>query len=283
MPPALIDLQHLGLECCVACYLLETDDGPALADCGPTSTLEALRSGLAKAGLEVGDLRHLLLTHIHLDHAGAAGALVHENRELTVHVSAIGAPHLADPARLEASARRLYGAAFDEMWGALVPVPERNIRRVTESAAGLACFPTPGHASHHVSYLHDDGTLYAGDAAGVRVAPDPFVFAPSAPPEIDLPLWEQTIDELERRQLRRLAIAHFGVFDDVEDHLERLRETMLRWAGWVGDGASEPEFAARAEADIHASGSSVERYQAAAPLSHSYAGLDRYWRKRRGG
>jgi len=277
----LVDLHHCGHDSSVAAFLLETEDGPALFDCGPATTLPALRDGLATAGLEVGDLRHLLLSHIHLDHAGAAGALVHENASLLVHVSPIGAPHLLDPSRLETSARRIYGEEFDRLWGGLTPVPEANIRLVADRAAGLACFKTPGHASHHVSYLHEDGTLYAGDAAGVRVPPDPFVFAPSAPPEIDVPLWEVTIDELERRDARRLALIHFGLYEDVGDHLSRLRETMLRWAEWVGDGVDEATFVARAEEDVRASGSSVERYQRAATFGHTYSGLERFWRKRR--
>ena len=151
----------------------------------------------------------------------------------------------------------------------------------TDVVAGLACFKTPGHASHHVSYLHEDGTLYAGDAAGVRVPPDPFVFAPSAPPEIDVPLWEASIDELERHDARRIALIHFGIFDDVGAHLVRLRETMVRWSNWVGDGVDQETFVARAEEDVRASGSSVERYHRAAMFGHSWAGLERYWRKRR--
>ena len=281
MDHELVDLHHCGHDSSVAAFLLETEDGPALFDCGSVSTLPALHDGLAAAGLEVGDLRHLLLSHIHLDHAGAAGALVVGNPALVVHVSPIGAPHLVDPSRLEASARRIYGDAFDQLWGGLTPVPESNIRLATDVVAGLACFKTPGHASHHVSYLHEDGTLYAGDAAGVRVPPDPFVFAPSAPPEIDVPLWEETIDELERRDAKRIALIHFGVYDDVPDHLARLRETMLRWAGWVGEGVDEETFVERAEADVRESGSSVERYQRAATFGHTYAGLERYWRKRR--
>ena len=279
----LIDLLHDGDDSSVAAYIVETEDGPALFDCGPASTLSALRGGLAAAGLEVGDLRHLLLSHIHLDHAGAAGALAHENPSLLVHVSPIGAPHLVDPSRLEASARRLYGDAFDELWGSLTPVPEDRIRLTEDVAAGLAVFPTPGHASHHVSYLHEDGTLYAGDAAGVRIPPDRFVFAPSAPPEIDVPLWERTIDELERRDARRLALIHFGMYDDPAEHLAGLRDVMLRWAGWVGEGIDLDDFVGRAEEDVRASGSSVERYQRAATFSHTYAGLERYWRKRREG
>src|SRR5919202_2960362 len=166
-----IDLRHVGRERVIASYVVETDDGTALFDCGPASCVDALKAGLAARGLALRDLRHLLLSHIHLDHAGAAGVLVREHPGLQVHVSAIGAPHLVDPSRLKASARRLYGDAFDTLWGELAPVPEENVHVVGDRVLGLDCFPSPGHASHHVCYLHADGTLYAGDAAGVRIQP----------------------------------------------------------------------------------------------------------------
>ena len=151
--------------------------GLALFDCGPSSCIPALKRGLADRGLELGDVKQLLLSHIHLDHAGAAGTLVREHPELQIWVSEIGAPHLMDPSRLERSARRLYGDAFDELWGELAPVPESNVRIASGRAAGLECFPSPGHASHHVCYF-DGTTLYAGDAAGVRIQPSSAVLPP---------------------------------------------------------------------------------------------------------
>src|SRR6476659_8699953 len=153
MSPEPIDLNHLGRERIIASYLLDTDDGAALFDCGPSTTIDALKAGLTDRGLALTDVRHLLLSHIHLDHAGAAGTLVREHPALQVHVSAVGAPHLADPAKLEASARRLYGESFDPLWGELAPVPAENIRIVGADVLGLECFPSPGHASHHVSML----------------------------------------------------------------------------------------------------------------------------------
>ena len=176
MSPEPIDLHHLGRDRIIASYLLDTDDGPALFDCGPSTTIDALKAGLADRGLALTDVRHLLLTHIHLDHAGAAGTLVREHPALQVHVSPIGAPHLVNPSRLEKSARRLYGDTFDSLWGELAPVPEQNVRPVGDRVLGLDCFPTPGHASHHVCYLTRDGTLHAGDAVGVRIQPGRYVF-----------------------------------------------------------------------------------------------------------
>ncbi len=277
-----VDLRHLGFERFVGVYVVETEDGLALFDCGPSISLDGLRAGLAAHGLTLGDIDHLLLSHIHLDHAGAAGAIVREHPEIEVHVSAIGAPHLVDPAKLEASARRLYGAAFDSLWGELVPVPEHNVRVVGERVLGLDCFPSPGHASHHVSYLDDEGTLYSGDAAGVRLSPSRFVLPPLPPPEVDLEAWERTIQETEQRAPARLALVHFGLFDDVEEHLARLRETLHRWSEWVGHGMDEETFSAAAHADIAASDpDDVEHYLTVVPAWHGFRGLERYWRKRR--
>src|SRR3954463_9253008 len=216
--PDPLDLRHLGRERVIGSYLLETDDGPALQDCGPTTCVPELKARLAEPGPEPPAARHLLLSHIHLDHAGAAGVLVREHPGLQVHVSAIGAPHLVEPERLERSARRLYGDSYDTLWGELAPVPERNVQIVGERVLGLDCFPTPGHASHHVSYLDRDGTLYAGDAAGVRIQPGRYVMPPTPPPDVDVAGWEGTIDEIERRSPDRLALVHFGVAEDVGPH-----------------------------------------------------------------
>jgi glyoxylase-like metal-dependent hydrolase (beta-lactamase superfamily II) len=275
--PEPLDLHHLGRERVIGCYLLETEDGPALQDCGPASCIPELKARLGERGLELQDVRHLLLTHIHLDHAGATGALVREHPRLQVHVSEIGAPHLVDPSRLERSARRLYGDDFDRLWGELVPVPDGNVHEVGARVLGLDCFPSPGHASHHVCYLATDGTLYAGDAAGVRIQPSAFVLPPTPPPEVDLEAWEHTLEEIEARGPERLALIHFGVAEDVGRHLAELRGRLRDWARRVRDGASEEEFAAQAAADL---GPDREAYEQAMPFWQSYAGLKRYWEKR---
>jgi glyoxylase-like metal-dependent hydrolase (beta-lactamase superfamily II) len=276
-----IDLYHQAPGI-VACYLLETEDGPALFDCGPTTCIPSLVAGLAEHGLELGDVRHLLLSHIHLDHAGAAGVLVREHPALQVHVSEIGAPHLVDPSKLDASARRLYGDAFDELWGELAPIPSENVHDVGETVVGLECFPTPGHAWHHVSYLDADGTLYAGDAAGVRLTGGQFVMPPCPPPELDLEAWEETIVEIERRAPARLALIHFGAFDDVQEHLAALRDTLRRWGQRVEDGMDEDTFVAAARHDVSQTDPAlVDEYQHAGPYWHHFRGIERYWRKRR--
>jgi glyoxylase-like metal-dependent hydrolase (beta-lactamase superfamily II) len=278
-PPDPIDLLHLR-EHVVASYVLDTDDGPALFDCGPTTSVPALKAGLAARGLALTDVRHLLLSHIHLDHAGAAGVLVREHPGLRVHLSGVGAPHLVDPSRLERSARRLYGESFDTLWGELAPVPEANVEVVGASVLGLECFPSPGHASHHVCYLDPDGTLYAGDAAGVRIQPGRAVLPPTPPPEIDVELWERTLDELERRGPDRLALIHFGVAEDPVRHLAELRLTLLDWAESVEGGATEDEFVAYARQELEDAGEDAEMYAEAMPFWQSYAGLKRWAEKR---
>lgn len=279
--PEPIDLHHLGIDRSIGCYLLDTADGPALFDCGPATTVEALKAGLAAEGLALADVRHLLLSHIHLDHAGAAGVLVREHPGLQVHVSEIGAPHLVDPSRLERSARRLYGEAFDTLWGELAPVPEANVHIVGARVAGLDCFPTPGHASHHVSYLDRDGTLYAGDAAGVRIQPGRQVIPPTPPPDIDVELWQRTIDEIDRREPERLALVHFGVADDPARHLADLRLELWDWAEFVLGGAGEQEFIEYVRAELANAGEDVATYDVAMPLWQSYRGLAR-WAEKQG-
>ena len=267
MSVAPIDLLHLDSPGVIGCYLLETEDGPALFDCGPTTCVEHLKAGLRERGLALSDIRHLLLSHIHLDHAGAAGVLVREHPSLQVHVSEVGAPHIVDPSKLETSARRLYGDAFDALWGELAPVPEQNVHIVGDVVVGFECFPTPGHAWHHVSYLDAQGTLYAGDAAGVRVGRGSFVMPPCPPPEFDLAAWEQTIHEIGRRGPDRLALIHFGVYDDVQEHLTGLRETLSRWAEWIEDGMDEQTFVAAARHDVSQTDSDLaDHYDRAAPV-----------------
>lgn len=272
-----LDLLHRGHERVIGAYLVGTSEGPALFDCGPTTCVPTLKTRLAERGLGLTDVRHLLLSHIHLDHAGAAGVLVREHDGLQVHVSSVGAPHLVDPSRLEQSARRLYGDEFDTLWGELAPVPEANVHEVGDRVLGLECFPTPGHASHHVCYLGGDGTLLAGDAAGVRIQPSPFVLPPAPPPEFDLDAWEQTLAEIERRQPERLALIHFGVASDPPAHLAQLRERLRAWAAIVGGGASEKEFE---QAALEELGGDAPDYERAMPFWQSYAGLKRYWDKR---
>jgi glyoxylase-like metal-dependent hydrolase (beta-lactamase superfamily II) len=272
----LIDLEFLGFQRGIGVYVVETNAGLALLDCGPATTLPRLRAALAERDLALTDIRHLFLSHIHLDHAGAAGTIVREHPELTVWVSEIGAPHLADPSRLEASARRLYADRFDSLWGELAPVPERNIALARGDVLGWEAFATPGHASHHVSYL-SDGTLFAGDACGVRLQPARYVLPAAPPPDIDVELWHETIARIADRAPERLALTHFGVETSPVDHLERLAAELDRWAELVRDGISEDEFVRVAAGTT---GEDVALYDKVGSVGQSWQGLRRYWDKK---
>jgi glyoxylase-like metal-dependent hydrolase (beta-lactamase superfamily II) len=193
-----------------------------------------------------------------------------------VHVSALGAPHLVDPTKLERSARRLYGDSFDELWGELAPIPEQNVHVVGTATLGLETFPSAGHANHHVSYLGEDGTLYAGDAAGVRIQPDDYVAPPTPPPDFDLDAWNRTLDEIERRRPTRLALIHFGVVDDPTPHLEQLGR---RLGEWTADVLPEEDWLARRRLEVRSAARDPGAYERAMPLWQSYAGLRRYWDK----
>ena len=269
----LLDLRFGGAEEAIGDYVVETDDGLALHDTGPASTLPNLEAGLASQGLSLDDIRHVLLSHIHLDHAGAVGTIVRRHPDIQVWVSEVGAPHLADPSRLERSARRLYGDLFDALWGELAAVPQSNIHLASGDVLGWETFPTVGHASHHVSYFRD-GTLLAGDAAGVRMPGASYVLPVSPPPDIDVDAWHATAAAIRARQPDRLALIHFGVHDDVTAHLDRLERELDRWSERVGSGLEQQAFVDEALADA---GEDAARYDRIAPFWQSWVGLRRYW------
>ena len=219
-----IDVLHRGREKVIACFEV---DG-ILVDPGPQSCEEALLAGLAGVRPEA-----LLLTHIHFDHAGAAGALVRRWPDLPVYVHERGAPHMANPERLVASAARLYGGeeGLRETWGEVVPVPEENLHVLSggETVLGFKVAYTPGHASHHVCYLHEDsGWAFVGDMAGVRIPPWDLTLAPTPPPDIDVDAWEQSLDTIAAWEPAGLALTHFGTAEDVPAQLDAVRES-LRW------------------------------------------------------
>jgi glyoxylase-like metal-dependent hydrolase (beta-lactamase superfamily II) len=197
-------------------------------------------------------------------------------------VSEIGAPHLVDPSRLEASARRLYGDDFDRLWGDLVPVPEKNVEIAGSRVAGMDAWPTPGHASHHVTYLAGDGTCFSGDVTGVVIAPSALIAPVCPPPDVDLEAWERSLDSIAERSPARLCLPHFGVVDAPAGHIERTRERLREWAGRVHDGATEKEFVAEAERELDEATDpeTAAAYTQAGPLWQSYAGLVRYFAKK---
>ena len=272
-----IDVRHLGLEKVICAWEV---DG-VIVDPGPQSTEAALL-----AALDGEAPRALLLTHIHFDHAGAAGALVRRWPDLPVYVHERGAPHLIAPERLVRSAARLYGGEDElaRLWGDVVPVPEENLHVLSGGETVLGEYAveyTPGHASHHVCYLHrPSGTAFVGDMAGVRIPPSEYVIAPTPPPDIDIEAWERALDLIEGWEPQALALTHWGRVDDIGPHLRQVRERLheqVRLAAAHGQEAFEAGIEARIAEhapDVAAS------FIAAAPGEHLYLGLRRYLDKR---
>ena len=270
----LIDLQHLGRARVIACYQV----GDVLVDPGPSSCLPVLLEAL-------GDERPsaLLLTHIHFDHAGAAGSLVERWPDLRVYVHERGAPHLASPDRLYNSARRLYGDDMERLWGEMLPVPEENLEVLTGGETirnGWRVAYTPGHASHHVSFLHD-GTAFAGDVAGVRITPNSMTIPPTPPPDIDVEAWHESIATVRSWRPERLAVTHFGVADDVDRQLDELGGRLDAWSVLARD-VDRDGFVAAVQDEVrrHGSPEDAAAYQQASPVEQLYAGYERYWTKR---
>ncbi len=292
--PLPLDLELDGLEGAVSTYLLPEAE-PALVDPGPSTTLDTLRTRLEEVGLGTGDLRHLLLTHVHLDHAGAAGHLVRENPRLRVWLHPGGAPHLADPARLVSSTRRTFTDAHDRLWGEVLPVPSDRIRPLDRlpspgqpgrllgarggagrsgaggPGGGVRPVPTPGHIAHHLSWLHEPtGALLAGDALGILLHPEAPVHPPTPPPAVDVPAWLRSLDALAGRDFPLFGAAHFGLHGDLPGRAlelaDRLRglERRVRAAEDAGEdqeaAAERYEEEVRREQSAHLPAERVERY-----------------------
>lgn len=271
--PRLVDCMHLGHDRVIGAYEI---DG-LIVDPGPTTCLETLLAGLEH------EPRALLLTHVHLDHAGASGSLVARFPELRVYVHEVGAPHLVDPEKLLESAARLYGDEMETLWGEVEPVPSRNIVALTggEEVEGFRVAYVPGHASHHVAYLHEaSGDAYVGDVAGVRIPPGDVTVAPTPPPDIDLDAWERSLDLVAGWAPERLCLTHFGRVDGVSDQLERVRESLRANAECARSGDRERFLAAVEERiDSQLDEELALRTRQAAPIEQLWLGLERYWRK----
>ncbi|CAN5578432.1 MBL fold metallo-hydrolase [soil metagenome] len=268
-----IDVKHLGREHVICAYEV---DG-LIVDPGPESCLDTLLDSLDE------EPRAVLLTHIHLDHAAATGALVRRNPALTVYVHESGAPHLADPSKLLKSAARLYGEDMERLWGEVVPVPPERIQTLTggESVEGMRVAYTPGHASHHVCYLHEEsGDAYVGDMAGVRLPESPFTVAPTPPPDIDFEAWLESVDLIEGWGAAALCLTHFGRHEDAWDQLARVRESLREEADHARDATAE-EFAAWSERRVREAlePETAEALLQAAPPDQLGLGLRRYWDK----
>ncbi len=291
------DLMHRGRPRVIATAVVQSAAGVALIDPGPASCLETLRAALTGAGIAIADVRTLLLTHIHLDHAGAAGSLLRENPDITVYVHERGAPHMIDPSKLLASAARLYGDEMEELWGPFLPVPEGNVRalaggeRVEAADRTFEVAYTPGHASHHVSFLdRDSGVAFVGDVAGVRTGQALFVLPPTPPPDIDVETWAESVELVRRWRASTLLVTHFGEHEDPDAHLDALRTHLTamtdiaRRCIEAGGSASDQEGRfldeMRLYMERHIPADEARLYGAAAPLDQCWLGLARYWRKR---
>jgi glyoxylase-like metal-dependent hydrolase (beta-lactamase superfamily II) len=274
--PRPIDVLHLGRDRVICCWHV----GDVLVDPGPTSSVDTVLEAL-----DGREPKALLLTHIHLDHAGASGTLVERWPDLEVYVHERGAPHLQRPEKLLESARRLYGADMDRLWGEVKPVPERNLRVLSGGETVMGGFEveyTPGHASHHVSYFRG-GVAYVGDTGGVRIEPAGLPIPPTPPPDIDLEAWHASLDVIAGRRPDRLALTHFGGWDDVDFQLGTLSRRLDAWAAVARERDEAGFIEAMTEEIARASDDDLDTeaaYAQAAPPDQLYAGLARYWKKR---
>jgi len=270
-----IDVMHLGRKHVIGCWEV---DG-LLIDPGPQSSMATLLEALGDE-----QPRAILLTHIHLDHAAATGALVRRWPDLEVYVHERGAPHLIDPSKLLASAERLYGDQMERLWGEIVPVPEANVRVLAggEDVFGMRVAYTPGHASHHVCYFHEEsGTAFVGDVAAVRIPPSDLIVPPTPPPDIDIETWLDSIAIVESWRPERLALTHFGAIEDPIEHLEIVRKRLREEADLARE-FSEEDYEQRHRAMVAESlgPEAAEELLQAVPPQYQWRGLDRYWRKR---
>lgn len=292
-----IDVEYFGYREVIAACLLEGNDELAILDPGPTSSLPGLKRKLAQRGLSVRDLSAILVTHIHLDHAGSTGTLVRENPRLRVYVHERGARHMADPAKLLSSAKRLYGDAMDHMWGEFAAVPVENLRPLAGGeqvhAAGRAIdvIYTPGHASHHVSYMDTStGTAFVGDTGGLRISRRACVLPLTPPPDIDFDLWRESLRQIRARQPERLFLTHFGAASDPDAHLAQLEDGFAKWLAAAqltlsmngDDAARAKQFAAEIGAAIRRKlpEPAATQYFLGSSPEMCWHGLARYLRKK---
>jgi glyoxylase-like metal-dependent hydrolase (beta-lactamase superfamily II) len=291
------DLNFQNRQRVIACGVLHGPGGVAIIDPGPSTTLPVLRQTLSAAGITLDDVTALVLTHIHLDHAGATGTLVREHPHLRVYVHEIGAPHMIDPGKLIASATRLYGDAMDRLWGEIAPVPAEAMttlnggERIDVAGRTLDVVYTPGHASHHVSFFSSDsGVAFVGDTAGICVVENGFVMPPTPPPDIDLEAWADSLTTIERWQPETLFITHFGPASPSRPHLTAMRDHL----GLVGrlareslalegvDAVKEEWFVEQIRRELRRTLSEAEasKYALSGGFDLSWRGLSRYWRKK---
>jgi glyoxylase-like metal-dependent hydrolase (beta-lactamase superfamily II) len=289
----LLDTNHMGFAGTVGVYVLPGDDGFALIETGPGSTLETVKKGIALLGLALSNLKAVLVTHIHLDHAGAAGQLVQETGA-TLYVHERGAPHLIDPSRLLSSAERIYGDKMMTLWGTLLPAPQEKVvalkggEHLKVLGHDIEVIYTPGHASHHVSLLLDGEAMFTGDAAAIHFEGSPVVRPALPPPEVDLETWESSIDKMLAAKPKRLLLTHYGEVKDAKAHLRQVPERNQQWAKLILEGMRNGEDAKGLEQRLRelslrelegASPEVINRHRITSNDDMTVMGVTRYWQK----
>ena len=295
-----VDLNFLGVPEIIATAILHSASGVALVDPGPSTTIESLRRSLERKGISFADIGQILLTHIHLDHAGATGSLVRENPKIEVFVHERGARHMADPSTLLASAGRLYGGDMQRLWGEVLPVPAERIRvltgeeRIAVAGRELHVAYTPGHASHHVSFFdRSTRVAFCGDTAGIRRHGLGYIMPPTPPPDIDLEAWRGSVDRILEWDPDTLFLTHFGPFHGARPHFQGMMENLESWSQIVRRLIADPSldasqrqraFLDEALTDIKrkVGEHEAEQYGRAGRLDYSWQGLARYWGKKLG-
>ncbi|MGH9309470.1 MAG: MBL fold metallo-hydrolase [Vicinamibacterales bacterium] len=293
-----VDLNFLGYPEIITTAVLHGTSGVALVDPGPSSTASDLRRSLAAKGINFGDVRQVLLTHIHLDHAGVTGTLVKENPHIDVFVHERGARHLVDPAKLIASAGRLYGQDMDRLWGEFLPVPADRLQilrggeRIAAGGRLIDVAYTPGHASHHVSYFEaSSGIAFVGDTAGIRRGSGVFVMPAAPPPDIDLEVWRASEERILAWEPDTLFLTHFGPFHGARPHFQQLMDRLAEWSritrrlvanAPLTEEERENRFVVEATQELRRAvgPAEAELYSRAGSLAYSWQGLARYWRKK---
>ena len=291
-----LDLNFLNRNDAIAAYLIPHSEGAVLVESGPGSTIDGLKAGLAKHGLTVGDVTHVFLSHIHLDHAGAAGWLSQQGAQVCVHPR--GAPHMLNPEKLIASATRIYQDKMDFLWGKFLAVPEDKLivaedgQKITVGDLTMTAIHTPGHAEHHISWGIDDDIVFTGDVGGVRMPSYDYVRLPLVPPELHLEKWHDSLEKMLAMNFKRVAPTHFGVFDDAEKHLLSALAAVDSTSRWLDEVMpSEPTIEELGQKVVAwmleealtdgVSEETLQIYEIANPLHMSSTGLARYWKKYR--
>lgn len=286
-----IDLHFQKSKDAIASFLIETSDGPILIETGPSSTFDQLSRGVSKCGHSIDEIKHVLLTHIHFDHAGAAWKLAEAGAKIFVHP--IGVPHLASPEKLWNSASQIYGDDMDRLWGKMKPIPANQLVSVEDrqelefGATKIKSLHTPGHAGHHIAWKMGD-IIFTGDVAGVKIAGGP-VMPPCPPPDINLEVWKKSLAILKSEKPKELYLTHFGIVDAVDYHLYSLSYMLDDWAEWIKPSFEKnvaqsevvPLFMEYSKSQFLREGCSKEQiqtYEYANPSWMSVAGLYRYWK-----